>query len=499
MNNKGISLEIAKLKGGQSDEDASLIDDFFTRLDNSHSLYKNQRNQLFKDFIKAFEYYLDNQKSVKETIELLDVKHLGDFYLKRKRENYELDNAAIVYPLGMKFGQMPMFRLSATLKEDVVPEVLQIALYFTIKRFPVFSTVVKTGFFWHYLESSYNLPLVEAEDDIPCKPISIVLRTSRSYRLLYFKKRISVEFFHVLTDGSGGMVFLKTLLYEYFKLLGKEVEIGENILDIDEDVNPEELVNEFTKAEGKDDLNTFFDSKSLQLDGKLAKINPHHILHYQMSLKELREVCKKYGVTITAYILSILFLAAKNNISKKSGEFKIQVPVNMRKFNNSKTLRNYSMYFSASKEINDIPELPVLAKQIDEQLKTRGSEEIMNQMMKTTGKMISMVANIPLIIKNPFIQLAYGYLGNSIIGNALSNIGLVNMPEKMKDYVDYFDFLLIPKAPNRVATTLITYGDKVRFTVIKSSADKKYEKDIYELFQEDGLNIKLEGSIDYES
>ena len=82
----------------------------------------------------------------------LNPENLGNFYKRNSQLWFPLDNAAIVYPLGMKFGQMPMFRLSAYLKEKIKPDLLQMALNFTIKRFPSFATTIKTGFFWHYLE-----------------------------------------------------------------------------------------------------------------------------------------------------------------------------------------------------------------------------------------------------------------------------------------------------------------------------------------------------------
>ncbi|MEZ4627989.1 MAG: hypothetical protein R2912_07880 [Eubacteriales bacterium] len=37
-------------------------------------------------------------------------------------------------------------------------------------------------------------------------------------RVRYYHNRIAVEFFHVLTDGTGGQVFLQTLVAEYLRL-----------------------------------------------------------------------------------------------------------------------------------------------------------------------------------------------------------------------------------------------------------------------------------------
>ena len=499
MKNKGILLQIRKLESGRSEKDAQKIAGFFARLEEKGPALRSRMNLLFHHFLASFEYCLDHGLSVDETAELLSPERFGDYFSREDGEYYTLDNAAIVYPLGMKFGQMPMFRLSVTLKDDVVPCLLQTALDFTIRRFPVFSAVVRTGFFWHYLETTHQIPEIEEETEIPCKPISIRMRSSRSYRVVYFKKRISVEFFHVLTDGSGGMVFLKTLLREYFRLLGKEIPCTEEIRDVEEEAPQAEFVNEFENAKGEDNLDTFFDSPSVQLDGKLTSIKPSRVLHFIMDSNQLKNVSHRYGGTVTSYLLAVMMEAAQARIAKKQGIYKIQVPVNMRKFNHSQTLRNYSMYFFASTELSEHPTREERVKDMAKQIQEKGSEGIMTQMMKTTGRMIRTVSWIPVFLKAPVVQIAYGYLGNRIIGETLSNLGVIRVPEEMKPYIDGFDFLLVPGSPNRAASTLVSFEGTTRFTVIKASKDSRYEENILRILEEDGLTVRMEGSIDYES
>ena len=128
-----------------------LIDGFFYQLSEQIDLPIVFRSQLIQHFINGFEYYLEQGMKVSDICKLLEVSNLGSFYLEKSRTSYSLDNAAIVYPLGMRYGQMPMFRLSAELKEEVEPSLLQLALDFTIKRFPTFrrsSRTVSSGIIW---------------------------------------------------------------------------------------------------------------------------------------------------------------------------------------------------------------------------------------------------------------------------------------------------------------------------------------------------------------
>ena len=499
MDKKKQMMQIENLTGGLESREQKKIEDFFNLLESKIDLPIYSETMLINHFAKGFEYYQDHGFDTDKIIEVLDIKNIGDFYQQGKRQHVSLDNAAIIYPLGMKFGQMPMFRLSMELKEDVVPCLLQLALDFTIKRFPLFASIIKNGFFWHYLETTSNIHLVEEEKDIPCKPISITTRTRNSIRILYYKKRISVEFFHVITDGMGGMVFLKTLVGEYLRLRQIDVQKTDGVLDINGEIDEGELVNEFANAQGESDMSTFVDKKSLQLDGKLTNLNMNRVMHYVMDTGELKKVSKKYNATITSYLTAIQFLAAKRCISADKGIFNIQIPINMRKFNNSNTLRNYSMYFNLTMDVADINDKKVLIEEMGKQIKEKGTLEEMNHMMMTTRRIIRSLTYVPLFIKVPLVQQAYGYLGNSIIGNTLSNLGMIEMPEEMAGQIEKAYFILVPGIPNRVTSSMVSVNNRSVFSVMMNDKDLSYIDAVYELLKEDGLDVELEGSVAYES
>ena len=130
----------------------------------------------------------------------------------------------------------------------MVPELLQMALTFAIRRFPSFATTLKKGFFWHYLDTAKRRFTVEPERDIPCRPIKVSASGSQSFRVLYYGRRISVEFFHVLTDGTGGMTFLKVLLAEYLRLTGVPVTPDKDLWDAEATPDPREMENAFQRV-----------------------------------------------------------------------------------------------------------------------------------------------------------------------------------------------------------------------------------------------------------
>ena len=136
---------------------------------------------------------------------------------------YKLDNAAKVFPAVASIKRTYMFRVGAVMKEDINKEVLQQALVDIIKRFPSFNVRIRKGLFWYYFEENHKLPFVQEEDPFIGKYLEFKTNNDFLFRTLYYGKRLSLEVFHSITDGTGAMEFLKALMYQYLKLLGNKV------------------------------------------------------------------------------------------------------------------------------------------------------------------------------------------------------------------------------------------------------------------------------------
>ena len=144
---------------------------------------------------------------------------------------YKLDNAAKIYPAISGPGGGSVFRVAVLLKQDVDPAVLQEALAVTIPRFPTLAVKMKRGLFWYFFEANHETPRVTLEKAPPCRAIEADENNGFLFRVSYFGKRISLEVFHALTDGTGAMVFLKTLTAQYLTLSGQGIFSDEDILD----------------------------------------------------------------------------------------------------------------------------------------------------------------------------------------------------------------------------------------------------------------------------
>ena len=104
-----------------------------------------------------------------------------------------------------------------------------------------------------------------------------------------------------------------------------------------------------------------------------------------MDAEKLREAARNRNATVTAYLLGLLFLAGRRATEAMGGSFNIQVPVNMRKFYPSPTLRNFSMYCGIRLDMEQVTTLDDILPEIQHQLTEKASREAMTDLRLSGG------------------------------------------------------------------------------------------------------------------
>lgn len=320
--------------------------------------------------------------------------------------------------------------------------------------------------------------------------------SSPTFRVVWFGNRVSVEFFHVLTDGTGAAIFLRTLLREYLRLMGCDVPLGEGVFCLKDKPEPCEWADDFLLADKSSTLEGFGDKPALQMRGLAALEQPARVLHFNLSVEALKQKAKEKGVTITTLLLSVMMLALKESAEPHGGKRKLQVqlPVNMRKFYASSTLRNFSMYCSIRLHPLEITGLDAILPKVDAQLKQGTSKESLDRTMTLSRKLVRYLRFVPLIVKRPIAYLIYGHLSDGVFTSTLSNLGAITMPDEMKPFVEKFDFVLGPPIRNRAVCSLCSYGDKAVFTVVKTTTLPAFENTLYACLCKLKLEPYVEGT-----
>lgn len=494
MKNKEYSPQFSEFISTLKPEETICVQSFIAGLNRHLSLPYIKRVRMLYDFENALIYLYSTGLSVEKCVSRLDPEKLGSFYENPSTDWYSLDFSAKIYPLSMKRSQMAVFRLSAYLTEAVVPELLQIAVTFTMKRFPFFAVAVRKGFFWHHIDTINTRFEIKPDNGCPCSPIGISQSGSPALRILYFENRISVEFFHILTDGNGGMVFLKTLTAEYLRLTGKYIPFSDGVLNIEDFPNKKEYSNDFEKFYKPGKSAGFIDTPAAQMSGSLTHNRPCQIIHFDMDSGSLLSAAHKKSVSVTALLTSVIFIATRSAMNSHEGNIHVQIPVNMRKFHSSETLRNFAMYCSIRLPVKDVINVDDILPSVSRQLRENASEDEMNKMLCATVKLVNSLKFVPLFIKKPVAGAVYGFLGDKVFTNTLSNLGIVKIPEEMSKYVEKFDFVLGTVVTNRTACSLVTLGEHAVLSIEKLTTDPSFEEKLYSELSNLGIKFDVSGS-----
>ncbi len=131
-----------------------------------------------------------------------------------------LDNASNIFLAARSDADPKVFRISAEVDHDVDPRTLQEALDATYERYRLYHAVLRGGMFWYYLQTSDLRPIVAPEHLPTCAPIYREDRRNLLFRVVYRRRRIVLEIFHALSDGTGALWFLTDLLDAYLRAQG---------------------------------------------------------------------------------------------------------------------------------------------------------------------------------------------------------------------------------------------------------------------------------------
>lgn len=488
------SDELTEYLLSASEDDRTVIEEMFSSLESRLNLATVYERGLMRDYDRALVYLLNAGLSPEEAVKRLDPEKLGGYYCRESKTWYPLDSSAKVYPLSMSRNKMQVFRLSAYMTEPVVPELLQVALNAVITRFPCFAVSVRRGFFWHYLDGLKARFEVTEENDIPCGAIDISSSRSPAFRVQYYGDRISAEFFHILTDGTGGMVFLKTLVAEYARLLGADIPCTHGVADVRAIPDPQESENSFLEWYKPGPTGGFMGSPAAQMGGRLTRKRPSGVVHFIMDSDELRSAARKKSVSVTTLMTAAIFVASRAAMDSPDGNIQIQVPVDMRRIHPSVTLRNFSLYASLKIPAAKVNNLDSILSEVCEQLKNGTSEEYLNHMLTSAVMLVNAARPIPLSMKGWFIRIIYGFLGDKLFTNTLSNLGIVDIPDELRPYVRMMDFVLGTVITNRAACSMVTVNGKAVLSIAKLTNDPSFEERLYSELSGLGIGVELEGS-----
>ncbi|MCR4787790.1 MAG: hypothetical protein K5888_04315 [Lachnospiraceae bacterium] len=410
----------------------------------------------------------------------------------------KLDNTALLFPVIASSEMSSTYRISVLLKEEIDGDLLQQAQDILLPQFLPFRMRLKTGIFWYYFEENdRRSPKVTEENSFPGTYINKSRNNHYMFRVTYFKKRINLEVFHALTDGYGGLLFLKELVYQYLRLAHRDVFSGEKdrlspgvTLDMEDS-----YLKSFKTAKSHDEA--YCGGKAVIIKGEKLPKGEIGVMHGCLRLDEIKAAAKKHGVTINQFLVGIFVYSIYVEYLKSSSSdrpINCCVPVDLRSFYDSSTVKNFFAMIMASfrpedKEYSLDDVLAIVAKSLKDQTNKENLDTILSYNVSNERNVF--LRPIPLFIKNIAIRSVY-YATADKTTATMTNIGDVKFREPYAEYVDrIYDMLALSRGQNLKGAIVCCNGIlTVNFTTKLS--DVSIQKRFFRIIASEGVDVMLE-------
>ena len=410
-----------------------------------------------------------------------------------KREYWRrLDQAGKLYSATSNEKETRVFRFFCELKEEVQEDILQDALDLTIKKYPIFLSVMRNGLFWHYLERSSLRPVVREEEKEPCSNIYVKDQQNLLFEVTYYKKRINFEAYHAITDGTGATEFVKELVKNYLYLAHKD----EGLEDVDlggEDLTVEDQENDGFKKyyHPSDKKNNVKKQRAYQLRKPRKERGDLKITEASLSVQEMLAKAREAGVSITIY-LAAAFICAIHMEMKKTEEKKpivLMLPVNLRKFFPCSSMLNFFGWIEPGYEFDKMDGsfdsvLAHVKKTFEEELTKEKMGERMDRM--TALEMHPILKLVPLGIKNPCIN-AGAKISEKDTTAIFSNMSVVKMPQ---DYVPYIERFGVFTNTPKLELCMCSFKDTISLGFTSRFDTTNIKRNFFKILADHGIHYE---------
>lgn len=410
-----------------------------------------------------------------------------------------LDNAAKIFPSTVERSDTRVFRFSCELTDDIDPELLQKAAERAVESYPNFSVVMKKGLFWYYLESTDLKPVVTEENTPVCAAIYEEDVRSLLYRVTYHKSRINLEVFHVLADGTGALMLLKTIVYRY--IIYRYADL------FDEDVPTLDNDGSFSQKNA-DSFLKYYDKTKKQRSKKMMKAFRLHTERLDnnrlsaiegfSSVKSVITAAHKYKTTLTVFLTAVYIKALSMEMSLQSVRkpVVINIPVNLRQFFPSETAKNFFGMMSVQYNFSDRDgSLDDIITQVSEQFKEQLTKDKlairMNSLAALEHNFLVRIAPLPL--KNRVLRIARHITVKSET-SVISNVGRIQMPEEFDGFIKSFSVFV---STGNIQLNICSFNDVLQMGITSGYASTDVQRNFFRLLTSQDIDVRIRSNDSY--
>lgn len=421
---------------------------------------------------------------------------------KNRTPWYKMDNASYLYSSLQKDEYSAIYRFSAYMSETVDPEALQRAIDKVIPRFPGFKSRIKRGIFWYYFEPNRAPgPFLKKDVAEPCQPVRFNEDNNWLVRFYYYGRRISIEVFHAISDGAGSLIFFRNLLAQYLRERGADIPCGDGILRLEEKSTAEEWEDAYSRYAGKRCKPFKIVGRAYQNIGTPEDFYKLNVTMGFMAVDEVKARAKELGVSLNDYLGAVLMFVL---MEKQRGEkplrekpVTLSVPVNLRSFFPTKTMRNFILVLQPSvdpslgdytfKEVAGAVHHYMRLNCDPQKLRAAFSRNV----RFTDNKFLKL---IPRPVKKPIMSLSYRLKGIKPFSANMTNPGVFSVPDEMRPYIEHMEVIQGQSAVTRPSLSFISYGNVLEVTFSGTMREADLERDFFRFLVRDGIAVHIESN-----
>ena len=331
------------------------------------------------------------------------------------------------------------FRTAAIFKDiDIDEKLLRKAAEDIKPNFPSMHTRIRKGFFWNYQECTDALPEIRPENSKVLMPITMRSDNRPDFRIVYHKRRVAIECAHFLADGKGGSDYFTALLTRYYELY-KNPDSNYIFTPPTEKQLSNAYAEYYIKGGETPDSN---EPEAYHIKAEIEK-NFIQLIFAMFTVDDIKKLSKAKGLSITEYLAAVLILGTLNHSCEPINDpIVIAVPVNLRRFFPSETVRN----FSVQTKVFFYPEgrtdwtFDEICHKVSGQMKHNTSPDELQKQLNKFGNLANnpVLKIVPNFIKQPVIRSSQKktHAGFTTI---LTNIGSADFSQELSEKIERFE------------------------------------------------------------
>ena len=208
-----------------------------------------------------------------------------------------------------------------------------------------------------------------------------------------------------------------------------------------------------------------------------------------------------YRASITEYLNAVLLYALmqkqQNDFHLRLRPVRIAMPVNLRRFFPSKTLRNFitMVYPGIDPRLGDYTFEEIIT-QVHHYMRYYINEKFLRGDITTNANIQRhpLIRIVPLFLKDFVVKQFYSKVQDGHSSAGLTNMGVLKVPEDMKPFIERFDIYMGQPFSSRTNCAIISFEDTLTVNFASSIAESDVERYFFRKLVEDGISVTIESN-----